>query len=76
MTVQGCRYQLCGIIYKAGFHFTSRCILQNGQIWFNDGMKQGRNSKLDGTITDLQPDELLKTRGGKACVALYCKLLD
>ena len=76
ITIQGSRYQLCGIIYKAGFHFTCRSILQNGQVWFNDGMKQGRKSKLDGTISELQSDELLKTRGGIACVVLYSKLLD
>ncbi|KAI0075437.1 hypothetical protein K474DRAFT_1599853 [Panus rudis PR-1116 ss-1] len=32
ITIQGQRYQLCGIIYKARFHFTSRSILGNGQV--------------------------------------------
>jgi len=36
-------YNLRGIIYFSGEHFTSRVITRNGMVWFHDGIFTGRS---------------------------------
>lgn len=65
-----CIYQLCGLIYFGGGHFTSRIIRADGQIWFHDGIISGRATVYHGSIHTSQVD--LKTCMQKdAIMAVY-----
>jgi len=63
-------YSLSGIIYYGSDHFTSRIILEDGQIWFHDGITTGQTTIYDGSIV-LNCPELYTCRGKRASIALY-----
>ncbi|KAK0495506.1 hypothetical protein EDD18DRAFT_1106139 [Armillaria luteobubalina] len=42
-------YTLTGIVYYADHHFTARFIDSKRNVWFNDGMVQGRHAMMEGT---------------------------
>lgn len=46
------RYQLVGLIYFGGSHFTSR-IIKDRQSWFHDGIVTGSETILEGTTDSL-----------------------
>ena len=66
------KYRLIGIIYHGAFHFTSRIIDINGDIWYHDGLKTGRTCLQEGNIKNIDCKLLLKSRERrKANVAVY-----
>ena len=66
------RYKLQGIIYFADAHFTSRVLLDNGTIWFHDGILTGQRLICDGMANNMN-DSLSICRGKKAVAAIYVK---
>ncbi|KAK0430070.1 hypothetical protein EV421DRAFT_1722045 [Armillaria borealis] len=44
------QYNLCGIIYYGGEHFTARYIDRQQTVWFNDGVRTGHSSIKEGDI--------------------------
>lgn len=67
-------YKLCDIIYYGQFHFTSRIISVNGDIWYNDGMTTGTKSILEGNLSIVNKQTLLKVHGKKCSVMIYVKV--
>ncbi|KAH9949756.1 hypothetical protein B0H21DRAFT_687977, partial [Amylocystis lapponica] len=67
-------YRLCGIIYYGGFHFTSRIIMSDGSIWFNDGISTGNMCKLEGNIVNVNQNVLAKSGTRKSCAIIYGKI--
>jgi hypothetical protein len=63
-------YKLIGIIYFGSEHFTARIILEDGQIWFHDGITTSHNTIYDGSLTLNRP-ELYTCRGKRASLVLY-----
>jgi hypothetical protein len=64
------RYSLVGIVYYGGDHFTARIILQDGQIWFHDGITTRQTTQHDGSLT-LNCPELYTCEGKRASLAIY-----
>ena len=44
------KYRLCGLVYFGTFHFTTRIIMSNGDIYFNDSIINGKKCHLEGNI--------------------------
>jgi len=63
-------YSLAGIVYYGSDHFTARIILQDGQIWFHDGITTGQTTIYDGSLALNCPD-LSTCRGKHASIVLY-----
>jgi hypothetical protein len=68
------KYKLRGIIYFGDSHFTSRVLLDNGTIWFHDGIVTGQKLVYDG-IANLNNthNSFSICRGKKAAAAIYIK---
>ncbi|KIM35719.1 hypothetical protein M413DRAFT_56254, partial [Hebeloma cylindrosporum] len=43
-------YSLLGIVYYGNDHFTARIILNDGSIWFHDGITTGQTTVYDGSL--------------------------
>ena len=68
------QYILIGIVYYGAFHFTSRIIDMNGDIWYHDGLKTGRQCLQEGNIENIDLKLLLKAKERrKASVAIYIR---
>ena len=63
-------YTLVGIVYYGDDHFTARIILEDGQVWFHDGITTGCNTIYDGSLA-LNCPELHTCRGKHASLVLY-----
>jgi len=66
-------FTLRGIIYFGGYHFTSRIMTSDGQIWFHDGILTGYRSQAIGKTSDFTNSELLECNGKDAIIALYAQ---
>ena len=65
-------YRLCGVIYFGDFHFTSRIIDRKGNIWYYDGAQEtSLQGCLEGTLDELDRNNLLFCKGRKAAMVLY-----
>jgi hypothetical protein len=64
---------LRGIVYHGGFHFTSRIISADGDIWFNDGMTTARTSEDDGHLKHTSDSRLKTCRGNNLVLAVYAQ---
>ena len=63
-------YNLVGIVYYGSEHFTAQIILEDGQIWFHDGVTTMQTSQYDGSLA-LNCPELYTCQGRCASLALY-----
>jgi hypothetical protein len=62
---------LRGIIYHGGYHFTSRVIDSEQNIWYHDGQTTGNKCLHEGTLKNTPPN-MLKTAGErKASILIY-----
>ena len=66
-------YNLIGIIYYGGFHFTSRIIDRDSNIWYHDGMTTGRQCIQESNVKDIDSTELLKVKGKDIYAMVYSK---
>ena len=67
------KYKLRGIIYFGDAHFTSRVLLDNGSIWFHDGILTKQRLICDGMVNNMNSESLRMCRGRKAVSAVYIK---
>lgn len=67
-------YRLCGVIYFGEFHFTSRIITPDGNVWFNDGVTTGNQCKFEGNLKIINPSNMQMAHGKKCSVAVYTKV--
>src|SRR6202042_1134208 len=54
-----------GLIYHGDFHFTSRIIGINGNVWYHDGMITGSSCENEGDFDKFSSRDLLKCTGKK-----------
>jgi len=64
---------LRGIVYHGDYHFTSRIISSDGDIWFNDGMTTGRSCDDDGHLNHTSNSRLKTCRGKDLVLAVYAQ---
>jgi len=59
-----------GIVYYGSDHFTAHIILEDGQMWFHDGITSGQTTIYDRSLI-LNCPELYTCRGKQASLVLY-----
>ena len=64
-------YYLRGIIYFGNFHFTSRIVMGNGNVWFHDGIATGGRTQRHGRLAYLSDLDLMICDGKKAAILVY-----
>ena len=70
---EGKNYQmyLRGIIYHAGYHFTTHIIGIQGDIWYHDGMIANGVCTLEGFMTNISMQQLHKFGDKTAIMVIY-----
>jgi len=66
---------LRGIVYHGQYHFTSRIISSQKQVWYHDGMTTGKTCSYDGQLNDMQDNNLRKCRQRHLTLAIYIQKL-
>ncbi|TFK50516.1 hypothetical protein OE88DRAFT_1596590, partial [Heliocybe sulcata] len=66
-------YHLRGLVYFGEYHFTSRFITKDKNIWFNDGMVTGRSCTLEGNLRDTNLETLLQAGNKTVTLAIYAE---
>jgi hypothetical protein len=62
---------LRGIVYAGGFHFTSRIISPDKNVWYHDGITSQKTCAKDGHMSDYTMNSLLSCRQRKAILLVY-----
>jgi len=63
------RYQLKGIIYHGGYHFTARVVTSQGDVWYYDGMTTARECIYEGKLSELT--NIRDAEGRKISTVIY-----
>jgi hypothetical protein len=63
-----------GLIYHGDFHFTSRIIGTNGNIWYHDGMTTRSSCENERDFDKFSSRNLLKCRGKKLILVVYARV--
>jgi hypothetical protein len=63
-----------GLIYYGEFHFTSRIIGSEGNVWYHDGMTTGSTCESEGNIERFSKKKLQTHKGKKVVLAVYAKV--
>src|SRR5204862_281163 len=66
---------LRGIVYHGQYHFTSRIISSQKQVWYHDGMTTGKSCSYDGMLNDMTDNDLRKCRQRYLSLAVYAQKL-
>lgn len=66
-------YTLKGVVYFGEFHFTARMVLENGSVWYHDGMETGKGCEYEGHQEDMSDSDLIMCRGKRATLAVYSR---
>ena len=61
---------LRGIIYHGGYHFTSRVIDSEGNVWYYDGQK-GQTCDEEGNLGSKSDQDLRECKGRNLVLAVY-----
>jgi hypothetical protein len=62
-----------GLIYYGGFHFTSRIITCNGDVWYHDGMTMRNTCENGGVVENFSNKKILTCRGKELLLAIYAR---
>jgi len=71
---QTIKYRLIGLLYFGGFHFTSRIISPEGDVWYHDGMQTGNNFKSQGHRKFMNDEDWQACEGRKLVMSIYTKV--
>ena len=63
--------KLRGIVYFGDFHFTSRIIDSNENVWFHDSMVTGQTSSNEGKLHEYTTKSMKTCKGKNAAVVVY-----
>jgi hypothetical protein len=66
------RYHLRGLLYFGNFHFTSRIISAEGDVWYHDGM-DSRESRSQGHRKFMKDPDWQTCHGRKLVMSIYVK---
>jgi hypothetical protein len=66
------KFYLKGIIYHGGFHFTSRIIKDDGNVWFHDG-QLGRACIYEKHIVQFDSNEIRNCDQRNASLIVYAQ---
>jgi hypothetical protein len=71
---QTIKYRLIGLLYFGGFHFTSRIISSEGDVWYHDGIQTGNNFKSQGHRKFMNDEDWQACEGRKLVMSIYTKV--
>src|SRR6267154_2109532 len=60
-----------GLIYHGNFHFTSRIIGNDNNVWYHDGMTMGNICENEGDFDSFSTKKLLKSKGKRLILVVY-----
>jgi hypothetical protein len=63
-----------GLIYHGDFHFTSRIIGIDGNVWYHDGMITGSSCENEGDFDKFSSRNLLKCKGKNLTLVVYARV--
>jgi hypothetical protein len=63
-----------GLIYHGDFHFTSRIIGIDGNVWYHDSMTTGSSCENKGDFDKFSSRNLLKCKGKKLILVVYARV--
>ena len=63
--------QLRGLVYHGGYHFTSRIVSAEQDMWYHDGINTGKICIRDGQLGISTDDKLKVCRGKELVLACY-----
>ena len=63
-----------GLIYHGDFHFTSRIIGNDNNVWYHDGMTTGSTCENQGDFDSFSTKELLKCKGKRLLLVMYARV--
>jgi len=67
-------YRLRGLLYFGSFHFTSRILSLDGDVWYHDGMQTGDKFVSHGHRKFMSDDDWQKCKGRKLVMSIYMKI--
>ena len=62
-----------GLIYHGDFHFTSRIIGNDNNVWHHDGMTTRSTCENEGDLDSLSTKKLLKSKGKRLLLVIYAR---
>jgi hypothetical protein len=63
------KYNLKGIIYHGGYHFTARIITSQRDVWYHDGMTTANECRYEGKLCDLH--DIRDAEGRRISTVIY-----
>jgi hypothetical protein len=66
--------QLRGLVYFGNFHFTSRVISTEGDIWYSDGKDLGRTCLADGHSSLMHKEDWQTCKNNTLLLSIYAKV--
>ena len=67
------KYHLRGLLYFGNFHFTSRIISPEGDVWYHDGMDMGSECRSQGHRKFMNNQDWQTCQGRKLVTSIYVK---
>ena len=67
------KYHLRGLLYFGNFHFTSRVISPEGDVWYHDGMNMGSECRSQGHRKFMNNQDWQTCHGRKLVTSIYVK---
>jgi hypothetical protein len=67
--------ELRGIVYHGQYHFTSRIITAQKQVWYHDGMITGNSCSRDTDLTQLSDHDIRHCKNRNLVLAIYAQSL-
>jgi hypothetical protein len=64
-------FHLRGLIYSGGYHFTSRIVSLDGQVWYHDGIRTGGTCLYDGKFKAMSDTDLKICRERELIFTIY-----
>ena len=64
---------LKGIVYHRSFHFTSRIISDDEQVWYHDGITTGKVCIQDGKLGNITESKMKQCRCRKLVLSIYAQ---
>jgi len=68
--------KLKGIVYHGGYHFTSRIVTADQQVWYHDGITTGQTCIQDGILANITDERIKRCKNRDLVLAIYAQDLN
>ena len=70
------KLKLKGIVYHGRYHFTSRIVTADQQVWYYNGITTGQTCIQDGILANITEDRIKRCKNRDLVLAIYAQDLD